>query len=86
MATSGVAPELYPPLFLRLEEARSRTDRLFDLLPPNSFYDRPVAERNRLIFYLGHLEAFDWNLLAPALDLESHDPVSIIFSPSGSIQ
>jgi ergothioneine biosynthesis protein EgtB len=74
MATSGVAPELYPPLFLRLEEARSRTDRLFDLLPPNSFYDRPVAERNRLIFYLGHLEAFDWNLLAPALDLESHDP------------
>jgi ergothioneine biosynthesis protein EgtB len=74
MATSGVAPELYPPLFLRLEEARSRTDRLFDLLPPNSFYDRPVAERNRLIFYLGHLEAFDWNLLAPSLDLESHDP------------
>lgn len=74
MATFGVAPELYPPLFLRLEEARSRTDRLFDLLPPNSFYDRPVAERNRLIFYLGHLEAFDWNLLSPALDLESHDP------------
>jgi gamma-glutamyl hercynylcysteine S-oxide synthase len=74
MATYGVAPELYPPLFLRLEEARSRTDRLFDLLPPNSFYDRPVAERNRLIFYLGHLEAFDWNLLSPALDLESHDP------------
>ena len=23
----------------------------------------PIAERHRLIFYLGHLEAFDWNIL-----------------------
>src|SRR5208282_977871 len=57
-----------------MEEARARTDALFELLPPNSFYDRPVSERHRLIFYLGHLEAFDWNLLSPALGLESHDP------------
>ncbi len=27
-------------------------------------YDRPISERHRIIFYLGHLEAFDWNLLA----------------------
>ena len=33
-----------------------------------------MPERHRLIFYLGHLEAFDWNLLAPALGLQSHDP------------
>jgi formylglycine-generating enzyme required for sulfatase activity len=26
-------------------------------------YDRPVAERHRIIFYAGHVEAFDWNLL-----------------------
>src|SRR5579863_10784013 len=74
MASFGTAPELHPLLISRMEEARLRTDRLFELLPSNSFYDRPVAERHRLIFYLGHLEAFDWNLLSPALDLESHDP------------
>jgi gamma-glutamyl hercynylcysteine S-oxide synthase len=74
MATFRVAPALHPVLVARLEEARSRTDRLFELLPPNSFYHRPIAERHRLIFYLGHLEAFDWNLLAGALDLEPHDP------------
>jgi ergothioneine biosynthesis protein EgtB len=54
-------------------EARSRTDALFKLLPPNSFYDRPIPERHRMIFYLGHLEAFDWNLLAGPLELTSED-------------
>jgi iron(II)-dependent oxidoreductase len=73
MASSRVAPQLHPTLFSRMEEARARTDALFQLLPPNSFYDRPVAERHRLIFYLGHLEAFDWNLLGRALGLETQD-------------
>jgi ergothioneine biosynthesis protein EgtB len=74
MATSRTVPQLDPDLLMRLEQARARTDVLFALLPPNSFYERPVPERHRLIFYLGHLEAFDWNLLAPALGLQSHDP------------
>jgi ergothioneine biosynthesis protein EgtB len=74
MATSRTAPRLHPGLLARWQEARSRTDALFALLPPNSFYERPVAERHRLIFYLGHLEAFDWNLFSPALGLRSHDP------------
>ena len=52
----------------------SRTDALFQMLPASSFYDRPVPERHRLIFYLGHLEAFDSNLFAPVLGLKSHDP------------
>lgn len=43
--------------------ARTRTDALFDLVKPDAFYDRPIPERHRIIFYLGHLEAFDWNLL-----------------------
>ena len=73
MATSRVAPQLDPTLLSRLGEARSRTDAIFELLPPNSFYERPVAERHRLIFYLGHLEAFDWNLLSGPLGLEPHD-------------
>jgi ergothioneine biosynthesis protein EgtB len=73
MASSRIAPQLQPTLLARVEEARARTDALFELLPPNSFYQRPVAERHRLIFYLGHLEAFDWNLLSRALDLEPQD-------------
>jgi iron(II)-dependent oxidoreductase len=74
MATAGLA--LRRPLYLsvRLAEARARTDALFDLLPPASFYERPIPERHRLIFYLGHLEAFDWNLLHAALGLESRRP------------
>jgi gamma-glutamyl hercynylcysteine S-oxide synthase len=61
-------------LLARIAEARKRTDSLFRLLPPDSFYDRPIPERHRMIFYLGHLEAFDWNLLAPALGLKSDEP------------
>jgi formylglycine-generating enzyme required for sulfatase activity len=44
--------------------ARENTDALFQLVRPDTLYERPVAERHRLIFYLGHLEAFDWNLIA----------------------
>jgi gamma-glutamyl hercynylcysteine S-oxide synthase len=70
MAAPQVARVLDPALLSRMEVARARSDALFQLLPPNSFYDRPIAERHRLIFYLGHLEAFDWNLLRGALGLE----------------
>src|SRR5580704_14351829 len=76
MATSQLAPKQHHLEFLsRIEEARAQTDALFALLPPNSFYDRPVPERHRLIFYLGHVEAFDWNLLAErALGKSSFHP------------
>jgi gamma-glutamyl hercynylcysteine S-oxide synthase len=47
----------------RLAAARSQTDRLFDILAPSSFYERPIVERHRIIFYLGHLEAFDKNMI-----------------------
>ena len=50
-------------LLERLSEARERSDDLFRVLVPDSFYERPIPERHRIIFYLGHLEAFDWNLL-----------------------
>jgi gamma-glutamyl hercynylcysteine S-oxide synthase len=73
MATSRAAITLQPSLLSRLEEARARTDSLFNLLPPNSFYDRPVPERHRLIFYLGHLEAFDQNLLGGPLGSQPED-------------
>ena len=47
----------------RLLQARSRTDEIFQLIREEALYDRPIAERHRMIFYLGHVEAFDWNLL-----------------------
>ncbi|MEP6716123.1 MAG: SUMF1/EgtB/PvdO family nonheme iron enzyme [Terriglobia bacterium] len=48
----------------QLSQARVQTDALFGLLSPDALYQRPIADRHRLIFYLGHFEAFDWNLLA----------------------
>jgi len=56
-----------PALAVRLAQARTCTDRLFDLVRPDALHDRPVAERHRLLFYLGHLEAFDWNLFRDRL-------------------
>ena len=50
-----------PQLQRELDSARSRTDRLFSFIRAEAMYERPIPERNRLIFYLGHLEAFDWN-------------------------
>lgn len=55
------------PLLARLSRARAQTDRLFELVHPDSLYERPIAERHRIVFYIGHLEAFDWNLLQPRL-------------------
>jgi gamma-glutamyl hercynylcysteine S-oxide synthase len=50
-------------LLRRLDQARAQTDKLFEIVRPDSLYDRPIAERHRIVFYIGHLEAFDWNLL-----------------------
>jgi gamma-glutamyl hercynylcysteine S-oxide synthase len=55
--------EQHQGLLQRLAEARARTDKLFGLVRPDSLYERPIAERHRIVFYIGHLEAFDWNLL-----------------------
>ena len=50
-------------LGLALRDARAHTDYLFGLVRPDSLYERPIPERHRIIFYAGHLEAFDWNLI-----------------------
>ena len=57
-----------------LNQARADTDALFGLVRPEAFYERPVPERHRIIFYLGHLEAFDWNLIGQAAALPSFQP------------
>ena len=46
-----------------LDESRALTDELFDVVREDAFYDRPIPARHRIAFYLGHLEAFDWNLI-----------------------
>src|ERR1700674_3819981 len=58
----------------RLRGARSRSDELFEIVRPAALYDRPIPERHRIIFYMGHLEAFDWNLLLGPLGLSSVTP------------
>ena len=51
-------------LLARLAESRSVTDDLFRMVRTDALYDRPIPERHRIVFYIGHLEAFDWNLIA----------------------
>jgi len=58
-----------------LAEARARTDDLFSILKSDALYERPIPERHRLVFYLGHLEAFDWNLIArQGYGVDAFDP------------
>ncbi|MGA9392933.1 MAG: SUMF1/EgtB/PvdO family nonheme iron enzyme [Candidatus Sulfotelmatobacter sp.] len=62
-------------LIQQLADARQRTDDLFAIVNPNALYERPIAERHRIVFYIGHLEAFDWNLLHESvLGLKSFHP------------
>lgn len=57
-----------------LSLARQFSDRLFEIVHPDFLYQRPLRERHRIVFYLGHLDAFDWNLMRPhLLGLESFD-------------
>src|SRR5215469_10548117 len=65
---------VYTRLQSRLVGARARSEELFRVVRAEAMYDRPLPERHRIIFYLGHLEAFDWNLLREPLDLSSFDP------------
>lgn len=59
----------------RISDARRRSDALFGIVRPEFLFERPILERHRVIFYLGHLEAFDWNLLHDTvLGLRSFDP------------
>jgi gamma-glutamyl hercynylcysteine S-oxide synthase len=62
-------------LLERVSAARLRSDDLFNLVHADAIYERPIPERHRIIFYVGHLEAFDWNLLHEnVLGLKSFHP------------
>ena len=63
MSATATAMQSSEHLLQRLAEARSRTDELFAIVKPEALYDRPISQRHRIVFYIGHLESFDWNLL-----------------------
>jgi formylglycine-generating enzyme required for sulfatase activity len=46
-------------LIADLSSAREESDRLFAVLKADALYERPIAERHRVIFYVGHLDGFD---------------------------
>jgi ergothioneine biosynthesis protein EgtB len=50
-------------LLARFDRGRARTRRLFDLLTPAAYYSRPIALRNPIVFYEGHVSAFAVNTL-----------------------
>jgi gamma-glutamyl hercynylcysteine S-oxide synthase len=75
MNSAAVVPSFRADqLYAGLQAARARSEALFEIVHPAALYDRPVPERHRIIFYLGHLEAFDWNLLRDPLGLSSFAP------------
>ena len=72
--TTAVQASSFDQLQKRLQDARARSEQIFSIVQPEALYDRPIPERHRIIFYLGHLEAFDWNLLQGPMGLSSLEP------------
>jgi iron(II)-dependent oxidoreductase len=58
-----------------LRQLREESDRLFQILTPEAIFERPIAERHRVLFYVGHLDGFDAiQICRQALNLPSPDP------------
>jgi len=61
-------------LIQEIRSARAESDRLFDIIKPEAIYERPIAQRHRVIFYIGHLDGFDSiQICREALGIRSHD-------------
>src|ERR1700740_1419583 len=75
MGATASAVRVHHDLHTRLINARKRTDEVFSIVREDARYDWPIPERHRIIFYIGHVEAFDWNLLGQrAFGLQSFHP------------
>ncbi len=62
-------------LHQELRLARAESDRLFSILTKTALYARPIAERHRVIFYIGHLDGFDSiQICREALGVKMPDP------------
>jgi len=66
----------------RFRHLRARTRELFTLLNDDVYYERPIALRNPVVFYEGHLPAFAVNtLIRRALGEPGIDPdLEVIFA------
>src|ERR1044071_3369129 len=54
---------------------RGRSRALFDMLPEDVYYERPIDLRHPVVFYDGHLPGFSFNtLVKKALGGASIDP------------
>ncbi len=61
-------------LLEQIRKARVASDQLFKVLKPETIYERPIAERHRVIFYVGHLDGFDSiQICREGLGLKSKD-------------
>src|SRR5215217_416475 len=71
-----------PALLDRFRRLRARTRELFALLDDRVYYERPIALRNPIVFYEGHLPAFAVNtLLRKGLGAPGVDPqLEVIFA------
>jgi gamma-glutamyl hercynylcysteine S-oxide synthase len=61
---------------------RAQTAEIFDFVAPEAYYDRPIALRNPIVFYEGHLPAFAVNtLIKLALKRDGIDPrLEVLFA------
>ena len=57
--TLSTAPVDRAALLAAFTRTRARSRGLFDMLAPDRYYDRPIALRHPIVFYEGHLAAFN---------------------------
>jgi gamma-glutamyl hercynylcysteine S-oxide synthase len=85
MPTPAVAPGASldrAALLDRFRRVRARSRHLFDLITSDAYYSRPIALRNPVVFYEGHLAAFSVNtLIKKALGEPGIDPdLEVLFA------
>ena len=58
-----------------IKVARTQSDQLFSIIKQSAIYDRPIDARHRVIFYIGHLDGFDFiQICREKLGIGSFDP------------
>src|SRR5260370_9789693 len=55
MGALASAVRIRHDLHTRLLSARARTDQVFRVVREEAMYDRPIPDRHRIIFYVGHV-------------------------------
>ena len=61
----------------RFRRTRARTRAMFDLLDPAAYFHKPIALRNPIVFYEGHLPAFAVNTLMLVIFRETPPPRAV---------